>query len=36
MNRVRPAKACVTEGERPSGLAGRLPEFTTEEVDGKV
>jgi len=34
--RVRPAKACVTEGERPSSLAERLLEFITEEVDGKV
>jgi len=36
VNRVRPAKACVTEGERPSSLAERLSEFITEEVNGKV
>jgi predicted molibdopterin-dependent oxidoreductase YjgC len=33
---VRSEKTCVSEGESPSSLEARLPEFRTKVMDGKV
>jgi hypothetical protein len=33
---VRSEKTCVSEGESPSSLGARLPEFGTKVTDGKV
>jgi hypothetical protein len=33
---VRSEKACVAEGESPSSLEAKLPEFRTKVMDGKV
>jgi len=33
---VRSEKTCVSEGESPSGLEARLPEFGTKVKNGKV
>jgi hypothetical protein len=33
---VRSEKTCVSEGESPSSLGARLPEFGTKVMDGKV
>jgi len=33
---VRSEKACVGEGESPSSLEARLPEFGTKVMNGKV
>jgi hypothetical protein len=33
---VRSEKACVIEGESPSSLEAKLPEFRAKAMDGKV
>jgi hypothetical protein len=33
---VRSEKACVAEGESPSSLEAKLPEFRTKVMNGKV
>jgi hypothetical protein len=33
---VRSEKTCVSEGESPSSLEARLPEFGTKVMNGKV
>ena len=33
---VRSEKTCVSEGESPSSLEARLPEFGTKVTNGKV
>ena len=33
---VRSEKTCVSEGESPSSLEARLPEFGTKGMNGKV
>ena len=35
-NWVRSEKTCISEGESPSSLEARLPEFGTKVMDGKV